>query len=66
MTQTVAEIAAAVRSGKLTARDVTERALERIEKLDDPIGAFQEVRVFKSLREADAVLSRGARRRAGR
>jgi amidase len=61
MTQTVAEIAAAVRSGKLTARDVTERALERIEKLDDPIGAFQEVRVFKSLREADAVDARADR-----
>lgn len=58
MTQTVAEIAAAVRSGKLTARDATERALERIEKLDETIGAFQEVRVFKSLHEADAVDAR--------
>ena len=58
MTQTVTEIAAAVRSRKLTARDVTERALERIEKLDDPIGAFQEVRVFKALHEADAIDAR--------
>jgi amidase len=58
MTQTVAEIAAAVRTGKLTARDVTERALERIEQRDGPIGAFQEVRVFRSLHEADAVDAR--------
>ena len=61
MTETVAEIAAAVRSGKLTARDATERALERIEKLDDPIGAFQEVRVFRSLHEADAIDARADR-----
>jgi len=55
MTETVAEIAAAVRSGTRTARDATERALERIEQRDGPIGAFQDVRVFKSLHEADAV-----------
>jgi amidase len=58
MTETVAEIAAAVRSGKRTAREVTERALARIESLDGPIGAFQEVRVFKSLHEADGVDAR--------
>jgi len=55
VTRTVAEIAAAVRSGTLSARAATEHALERIEQLDAAIGAFQEVRVFTSLREADAV-----------
>jgi amidase len=55
VTQTAAEIAAAVRDGALTARTATEQALERIEQRDGPIGAFQEVRVFTSLREADAV-----------
>jgi amidase len=58
MTQTAAEIAAAVRSGKLTARAATEQALQRIEQRDDPIGALQEVRVFKSLHEADAIDAR--------
>ncbi|MDQ2750503.1 MAG: amidase family protein [Actinomycetota bacterium] len=62
MTQTAAEIAAAVHSGTVTARDVTERALERIERLDGSIGAFQEVRVFKSLHEADAVDARADKR----
>ncbi|HEY8826519.1 MAG TPA: amidase family protein [Jatrophihabitantaceae bacterium] len=58
MTQTAAEIAAAVRTGKLTARTATEHALERIEQRDGRIGAFQEVRVFKSLHEADAIDAR--------
>jgi amidase len=53
--QTAAEIAAAVRGGTLTARVATEQALTRIEQSDDQIGAFQEVRVFKALHEADAV-----------
>ena len=61
MTQTVAEIAAAVRSGALTARSATEQALDRIEALDGPIGAFQEVRVFHALHEADAVDARADR-----
>src|SRR5664280_1105507 len=56
--QTAAEIAAAVRKGDLTARAATEQALGRIEERDGAIGAFQEVRVFKALREADAVDAR--------
>jgi amidase len=58
MTETVVEIAAAVRAGTLTARAATERALERIEAGDGRIGAFQLVRVFAALREADAVDAR--------
>jgi amidase len=61
MLQTVAETAAAVRSGALTARAATERAFERIERDDARIGAFQELRVFKALQEADAVDARGDR-----
>jgi amidase len=61
MAQTAVEIAAAVRSGSLTARAATERALERIDQLDGKLGAFQEVRAFQALREADAVDARADR-----
>jgi amidase len=61
MTQTAAEIAAAVRDGRLTARAATEQALQRIEDADARIGAFQEVRAFRALREADAVDARDDR-----
>ncbi|MDT4930325.1 MAG: amidase [Pseudonocardiales bacterium] len=62
MTQTAAEIAAAVRAGDLTARTAVEQALSRIENTDAGIGAYQEVRVFAALREADAVDERPDRR----
>jgi amidase len=58
MTQTAAQIAAAVRSGTLTARRAVEDALTRIENADGKLGAYQEVRVFAALREADAVDAR--------
>ncbi|MGI8760873.1 MAG: amidase [Jatrophihabitantaceae bacterium] len=58
MTQTAAEVAAAVRSGSLSARAATEAALARIEAADGPIGAFQRLRVFEALSEADAVDAR--------
>ncbi|MEO9138650.1 MAG: amidase family protein [Jatrophihabitans sp.] len=58
MTPTATEIAAAVRSGRMTARRAVEDALERIEASDPRIHAFQEVRVFASLREADEVDAR--------
>jgi amidase len=58
MTQTAAQIAAEVRSGNLTARAATEEALARIDKIDPQINAFQEVRAFAALREADAVDAR--------
>ncbi|HET6878308.1 MAG TPA: amidase family protein [Jatrophihabitans sp.] len=55
MTDTAAVIAAAVREGRSTARREAELALQRIEEVDPRIGAYQEVRVFAALREADAV-----------
>jgi amidase len=55
MPDTATDIAAAVRTGRLTARRATEDALDRIESLDARINAFQEVRTFAALREADAV-----------
>ena len=54
-TPTATEIVAAVQGGQLTARRAVEDALERIEARDGRIGAFQEVRVFRSLEEADRV-----------
>ena len=51
-------IAAQVRSGALTARQAVERALQAIEDRDGPLQAFQEVRAFASLREADQVDAR--------
>jgi amidase len=58
MPDTATEIAAAVRAGRLTARQATEDALTRIENADSRINAFQEVRTFAALREADAVDAR--------
>jgi amidase len=55
MTLTAARTAADVRSGAASARAVAEQALERIEQRDAELGAFQEVRAFAALREADAV-----------
>jgi len=52
---TATGIAAAVRAGRLTARRAVERALERIEAVDGRVGAYQHVRVFAALREADEV-----------
>jgi amidase len=58
MNQTAGQIAEDVRSGRTTARAATEAALNRIENADAAIGAFQVIRVFASLREADAVDAR--------
>jgi amidase len=52
---TAVETAEAVRSGRLTARRAVEDALGRIDVIDAEFNAFQEVRVFAALREADAV-----------
>jgi amidase len=57
-TWTALEIAAQVRSGATTAREATEQALRRIEERDPAIGAFQEVRTFAALREADELDAR--------
>jgi amidase len=55
MTDTAAEIAAAVRKGSRSAREEVEAALARIEAADERLGAFQQLRVFAALREADEV-----------
>ncbi|WP_375490943.1 amidase [uncultured Jatrophihabitans sp.] len=56
--RTAVEIAAAVRDGRLTARQAVEHALQRIEDVDHRFAAYQEVRAFAALREADAVDAR--------
>lgn len=56
---TAAELAAAVRSGKLTAVEATEAALKRVERFDAQIGAFQLVRAERALAEAAALDARG-------
>ncbi|MDQ2795942.1 MAG: amidase family protein [Actinomycetota bacterium] len=55
---TAAQTAAAVRSGDLTARQAVEDALVRIEASDNDLGAYQKLRVFAALHEADAVDAR--------
>src|SRR5581483_9061193 len=56
--RTATEIAQDVRAGRRTARQETEDALARIEAADGGLGAYQEVRVFAALREADEVDAR--------
>ncbi|MDQ1631394.1 MAG: amidase [Frankiaceae bacterium] len=58
MTQTVLELAEAVRSGRTSARALTEATLRRIALRDGEIGAFQIVRGDRALAEADAVDAR--------
>ena len=58
MTQTATEIAAAVQSGRTTARQAVEAALARIEAADAHLNAYREIRVFAALREADEVDAR--------
>lgn len=55
MTSTAAQLAAAVRSGELTARSVTEQALRRIGQHDNDLHAFRLVRAEAALAEADVV-----------
>ncbi|MGZ6807650.1 MAG: amidase family protein, partial [Mycobacteriaceae bacterium] len=58
---TATEIAEAVRSGALTAREAAEQALDRIADRESSIGAFQVVRAERALVEADAVDARADR-----
>ena len=55
---TAAELAARVRSGSITAIDATRAALDRIERYDEGLGAFQLVRAERALAEAAAVDAR--------
>ncbi len=52
---TIAELAADVRAGRRSAREVVTAALQRIEALDDRINAFVAVDADRSLAEAAAV-----------
>ncbi|MDW8808566.1 amidase family protein [Streptomyces scabiei] len=56
--RTAAEIAAAVREGRATPREVVAEHLARIEALDGRVGAFRTVRAQAALAEADEVAGR--------
>jgi amidase len=58
---TAADIADAVRSGRITARAAAEAALVRISARDGELGAFQVVRAEAALRDADAIDARADR-----
>jgi amidase len=58
---TVTSVAAAVQSGRTTARAQVENALRRIAYRDDRIGAFQVVRAEAARREADEIDARSDR-----
>lgn len=49
------ELAAKVRSGELTARELVETALERIEELNPALNAFVDIDAERALAAADAV-----------
>ncbi len=49
------ELASLVRSGEVSARELVEASLERIEALDGDIGAFVHVAADSALETADAI-----------
>jgi amidase len=55
MTKPVAELAALVRGGELSARESVGAAIERIEALDGPVNAFVEVAAEQALAAADQI-----------
>src|SRR4051812_49642932 len=55
MLKPVPELAALVRGGEISAREVVGAALRRIEDLDDRINAFIEVDAERALEAADAI-----------
>lgn len=55
MFRPVSELAARVREGELSARELVEHSLERIEALDGEVGAFVHVDAEGALAAADAV-----------
>jgi amidase len=59
------ELAALVRSGELTARELVSASLERIEALDDQVNAFTHVDADGALAAADAISAGDARPFAG-
>ncbi|CAN5856520.1 hypothetical protein BH24ACT3_BH24ACT3_13120 [soil metagenome] len=59
--ESVAEMAAAVRSGELSARELVVAAIDRIEALDGDVNAFVAVDFESALTDADAVDGRIAK-----
>lgn len=55
MFEPAVELAAKVRSGELTARELVETALERIEELNPALNAFVDIDAERALAAADAV-----------
>src|SRR4051812_9459340 len=55
MTKSVAELAALVRGGEVSARETVRAALERIDALDGRINAFVDVDADRALAAADAI-----------
>ena len=51
----VAEIAAAVRAGEISARSVLEKTLQRVDELEGTLHCFNEVTAEKAMAAADAV-----------
>jgi amidase len=54
----VVQQAELVRSGAVTARELVERSLERVARLDPAVNAFRAVRAERALAEADAAQAR--------
>jgi amidase len=65
MFRPVSELAALVRAGELSARELVEASLARIDALDDTIGAFVEVDADGALGAADAISKGDERAFAG-
>jgi AtzE family amidohydrolase len=59
-----AKIAAAVKAGKVSAREAVEAALTRIVALNDRLGAFTDVTAGRALKRADAIDAARARGQA--
>jgi amidase len=55
MIKPVAELAALVRGGEVSANETVNAALERIDALDGPINAFIDVTAERALADADAI-----------
>jgi amidase len=55
MTKPVAELAALVRGGEISARETVTAAIEQIEALDGPINAFVDVDAERALAAADTI-----------
>src|SRR5881398_1384828 len=51
----VSELAAAVRSGEITARELVQASLDRIEEVDPKVNAFVDVFAEEALAEADGI-----------